>query len=61
MIMDGGKGRKLKHCCVVENIEHQRKKEKITKSEKMKEIAHMCLRLGLSKAAKRNGGSLQCV
>ena len=25
MIMDGGEGNKLKNCCVVENIEHQRK------------------------------------
>ena len=23
MIMDGGKGKKFKNCCVVENIEHQ--------------------------------------
>ena len=25
MIMDGGEGKKLKYCCVVENIEPQRK------------------------------------
>ena len=25
MIMDGGEGKTLKKCCVVENIEHQRK------------------------------------
>ena len=24
MVMDGGKGKKLKKCCVVEDIEHQR-------------------------------------
>ena len=25
MIMDGGEGKKLKNCCVVDNIEHQKK------------------------------------
>ena len=25
MILDGGEGKKLKNCCVFENIEHQRK------------------------------------
>ena len=61
MIMDGGEGKKLKFFVLLRILNISKKKEKITKSEKMKEIAHMCLRLGLSKAAKRNGGSLQCV
>ena len=56
MIMDGGEGKKLKTCCVVENIEHQQKKEKTTKSERTKEIAHLCIRLGRSKSVRRNGG-----
>ena len=33
-IMDGGEGKKLKKCCVVENIEHQ---QKIRESEKVRE------------------------
>ena len=33
MILDGGKGKKLKNCCVAENIEHQRK---IRESDKIR-------------------------
>ena len=35
MVMDGGKGKKLKKCCVVEDIEHQREKREneITENE----------------------------
>ena len=46
MVMDGGKINKLKECCVVEDIEHHRKKEKMTELERMKEIDHLCVRLG---------------
>ena len=34
MIMDGGKGKKLKTCCVVDNIEHQ---QKIRENNKIRE------------------------
>ena len=33
MIMDGGEGKKFKNCCVVENIEHQKK---IIESDKIR-------------------------
>ena len=32
--MDGGEGKKLKNCCVVENIEHQ---QKIRESDEIRE------------------------
>ena len=42
MIMDGGEGKKLKHCCVVDNIEPQRK---IRESDEIRDneenISHM--------------------
>ena len=34
MIMDGGEGKKLKHCCVVDNIENQ---QKIRENDKIRD------------------------
>ena len=46
MVMYVGEGNMLKNCCVVKDIEHQEKKEKITELQRMKEFAHLFLRLG---------------
>ena len=46
MITDGGRGKKFKKYFFVEDIEHQQKKEKMTELQRMKELAHLCLRIG---------------
>ena len=46
MVIDVGKGNKLKICCVVEDIEHQQKKEKMTELQRMKELAHPFITIG---------------
>ena len=56
MIMDGSEGKKLKNVVLLRILNTSKKYEKITESERMKEIAHLCLRLGRRKAVRRNGG-----
>ena len=56
MIMDGGEGKKLKNVVLLRILNISGKKEKITELQKMKDFAHLCLRLGRSKALRRKGG-----
>ena len=59
--MDGGEGKKLKNCCVVYNIEPQKKLGECDEKKKMKKSAHQCLRLGRSKAVMNGGISPMCL
>ena len=56
MIMDGGEGKKLKKCCVVENIEPHQKSRESDEIRENEEIVHLCIILGWSKAVRKNGG-----
>ena len=56
MVMDGGEGEKIEKCCVVKDIEHQQKKEKMTELQRMKGLAHLSIRRGQTKEISRKGG-----
>ena len=44
--MDGGEFKKLKNCCVVENIEPQKKFRECDEIKENEKSGHLCQRLG---------------
>ena len=51
MVMDGGEDKKLKNVVLLRILNIS--KNKMTELHKMKELAHLCLRLGQIKASRR--------
>ena len=61
MIMDGGEGKKLKNCCVVENIEPQKK---LRECDDIKENEKKCSPMSKTRSKQGSdewGELIQCV
>ena len=62
MLMDGGEGKMFKKNVLLRILSIRRGKEKkMTEQQRMKEFAHLCIKLDQSKLLRRKGGSLPCV
>ena len=61
MIMDVGEGKNLKNCCVVENIEPQKKLRECDEIKDNGKSAHLCISLDRSKAVRNGGITLMCL
>ena len=56
VVMDGGEVKKLKNVVLLRILNISGEKEKMTELQRMKELAHLSLRLGRNKALSRKRG-----
>ena len=61
MTMNGGEGKKLKDCCVVENIEPKKQLRECDEIKGNEKSAHLCLILGRNKAVRNGGITPMCL